>query len=359
MNFLKSPIIIFYEATRACLLSCKHCRANAQKNRNPLELNLSEIEKLVKDISKFGNPKPMIIITGGDPLMRSDIFDILDIFNRENFNVSISFSGTNLATEEKLDLISKKVKNVAISLDGSNVEIHDGFRNVPGTFITSMKILNYLENRVNLQINTTVGKHNLKDLPNIFKLVKSLNIKTWDLFFIVPTGRATSELSLDPNEIMDVMSWLYFIQTTSEFRIKVTEAPFYNRMKIEGPTDNNNELFLYLLRNSGIDTVKKTLPVTRDSNNLGVTDGRGTMFISHIGEIQPTGFLPLTGGNIRKDDIVDVYLHSKIFMDLKDPERLKGKCSTCKFKDICGGSRARAFAVYGDYLQEDPACPYV
>lgn len=359
MNFSKSPIIIFYEVTRACLLSCRHCRANAQKTRNPLELNLQEIEKLAEDISGFGNPKPMIIITGGDPLMRDDIFEILDIFNRKNFNVSISFSGTKLATEEKLDMISKKVKNVAISIDGSNEKLHDGFRNVAGTFKNSMDILKYLENKANLQVNTTVGRHNLMDLPNIFKLVQALKIKTWDLFFIVPTGRATTELSLNGDEVIDVMSWLYYVQASSDFRIKVTEAPFYNRMKIESPPEKNGEIFDYIMKKSGIEKLRKTLPVTRDINNMGVTDGRGTMFISHIGEIQPTGFLPVVAGNVRKDNLVDVYIRSRVFMDLKNPGLLKGKCSICKFKEICGGSRARAFAFYGDYLQEDPACPYV
>ncbi|MGC8992815.1 MAG: radical SAM protein, partial [Thermoplasmata archaeon] len=205
MNFAENPIIVFYEVTRACMLSCRHCRANAQKKRNPLELNLDEIEKLAMDLNEFNNPKPMLIITGGDPLMREDIFDILDIFNKYKFNISISFSGTVLATKEKLDRISEKVKNVAISIDGSNAEIHDTFRNVDGTFKKSMEILEYLDGKVNLQVNTTVGKHNIYDLPEIFKLVKNLNVKSWDLFFIVPTGRATSELTLNSDEIMQVM----------------------------------------------------------------------------------------------------------------------------------------------------------
>ncbi|MDP8011559.1 MAG: TIGR04053 family radical SAM/SPASM domain-containing protein [Thermoplasmata archaeon] len=357
MNFSENPIIVFYEVTRACLLTCKHCRASAQKKRNPLELNLDEIEKLAKDLSKFNNPKPMVIITGGDPLMREDIFQILDIFNKENFSLSISFSGTKLATPEKLDLISKKVKNVAISIDGSNEKIHDNFRNVNGTFKTSIEILNYLQGKVNLQVNTTVGKHNLMDLPNILRLVQSFNIKTWDLFFIVPTGRATSELSLNSDEIIQVMSWLYYVQSSMDFRIKVTEAPFYNRVKMEGPKDNG-EIFNYLMKNSDIKMIKKMLPVTKDSKNLGVTDGRGTIFISHIGEIQPTGFLPIIAGNVRKDNIVDVYIKSPVFRDLKDPYLLKGKCGKCNFREICGGSRARAFAIYSDYLQEDPACPF-
>ncbi len=357
MNFSENPIIVFYEVTRACMLSCKHCRANAQKKRHPLELNLEEIEKLAMDLSEFNNPKPMLIITGGDPLMREDIFDILDIFNKYKFNISISFSGTLLATNEKLDRISEKVKNVAISIDGSNAEIHDTFRNVKGTFKKSVEILEYLDGKVNLQVNTTVGKHNIYDLPEIFKLVKNLNVKTWDLFFIVPTGRATSELTLNSDEIMQVMSWLYYVQTSMDFRIKVTEAPFYNRIKISGPLDKG-KLFEFLIEHSGIDMIKKPLPITKDNNNMGVTDGRGTIFISHVGEIQPTGFLPIIAGNVRKDNIKNVYKNSKIFNDLKNPNMLKGKCGRCEFKNICGGSRARAYAVYGDYLQEDPACPF-
>ncbi|MGC8685929.1 MAG: TIGR04053 family radical SAM/SPASM domain-containing protein [Thermoplasmata archaeon] len=358
MNFSDNPLIIFYEVTRACMLSCRHCRANAQKARNPLELNINEIEKLAKNLSKFDKPKPMIIITGGDPLMREDIFQILEIFNRENFNVSISFSGTKLATDEKLEIISKMVRNVAISIDGSNENIHDNFRNVKGTFKTSIDILYKLQGKTSLQVNTTVGKHNIMDLSNILKLVQSFNIKSWDLFFIVPTGRATSDLSLNPNEILQVMSWLYYVQTSMDLRIKVTEAPFYNRVKIEGPPEEKGDVFNYLMKESTVKMVKKPLPVTKDTSNMGVTDGRGTIFISHIGEIQPTGFLPVIAGNVRKDNIVDVYLNSKIFRDIKNPSLLKGKCKDCNFKEICGGSRARAYAIYGDYMQEDPACPF-
>ncbi|MGC8646842.1 MAG: TIGR04053 family radical SAM/SPASM domain-containing protein [Thermoplasmata archaeon] len=357
MNFSKNPLIVFYEVTRACMLSCKHCRANAQKKRNPLELNLQEIEKLAKDLNEFNDPKPILIITGGDPLMREDIYEILDIFNRYKFNVSISFSGTVLATPERLDKISEKVKNVAISIDGSNDKIHDSFRNVIGTFQKSMEILRYLEGKVNLQINTTVGKHNIFDLPNILKLADNFNITTWDLFFIVPTGRATLDLSLNSSEIIQVMSWLYFVQTSRNFRIKVTEAPFYNRIKISGPIDKG-EIFEYLTENSDIEMVKKTLHVTRDINGMGVTDGRGTIFISHTGEIQPTGFLPLIAGNVRTDSIKEVYLNSPVFVNLRDPDKLEGKCKSCEFRNICGGSRARAYAVYGNYLKEDPSCPF-
>jgi len=357
MDFNESPIIMFIEVTKACLLSCKHCRANAIHKRDPRELTLEDFEKLAKDVSEF-NPKPMIIITGGDPLMRHDLFDIIDLFNEHNLNVSISFSGTKLATKDALEQMMGKVKNVAISIDGSNARIHDDFRKVQGTFDTSMGILEYLSGKVSLQINTTVGRHNIQDFPNILDLVKEYKIRTWDLFFIVPTGRATSELSLTKEEVMDTMKFLYYVQTSSDFRIKVTEAPFYNRMKLEGPDNINTPLFNNLVNNSKINFEKKKLPVTRDKNNLGVTDGRGTVFVSHIGDIQPTGFLPLTTGNVKTDSIVEVYRESKLFRDLKDPSKLLGYCGNCAYKEVCGGSRARAYAVYGNYMAEDPACPY-
>jgi len=336
MNFLEDPVIVFYEVTRACLLSCKHCRANAIPRRNPMELNLKEISSLADQLLEF-NVKPLVVITGGDPLMRDDIIEILDIFKDRGFNLAISFSGTALATEEKMDDIAMRVKNIAMSLDGSNKAIHDGFRNVEGTFEKSLEIINYVKGKTSLQINSTIGKHNIKDIENIYALLKKMEIRSWDLFFLVPTGRATDILSLEKNEVLYALNFLYQIHSSGGMRIKTTEAPFYNRKKVEG---------------------EKKLPVTRDSNGLGVTDGRGTIFISHIGEIYPTGFLPLNTGNVRKDKIVNVYRNSDIFIKLKNPEFLKGKCGKCPYKEICGGSRARAYATTGDYLEEDPACPY-
>ncbi len=334
MNFMEDPVIAFLEVTRACLLACRHCRASATKNRNPLELSLDEFRKLADEMLKFKS-KPMIIITGGDPLMREDIFDIIDIFRERDFHVAISFSGTALATEEKMNEISHSVKNVAISLDGSNEKVHDGFRNINGTFEISMKIIKYLKDKVNLQVNTTLSKYNYYDFKNILKLLKDNSIKSWDVFFIVPTGRAKDELSLGKNEVLEALEFLYKIQVNEKMRVKTTEAPFYNVIK-----------------------EKRNLPFTKDLNGLGVTDGRGTIFISHIGEIFPTGFLPLITGNVRKESPVKVYRDSRVFNELRNPALLKGKCSRCPYKTICGGSRSRAYAYTGDYLEGDPACPF-
>lgn len=336
MNFMEDPVVIFIEVTRACLLACRHCRANAMPWRNAMELRVDEIESITDEILRF-NTKPLVIITGGDPLMREDLVEILDIFSERDIKLAISFSGTSLAKEEIMGEISKRVESVAISLDGSNSEIHDGFRNVTGTFEKSIKIIEYLKGKTRVQINTTVGKHNLADLENIHSLLKKLEIKAWDLFFLVPTGRATDSLSLNKNEVIYVLDFLYRIHSTGDMWIKTTEAPFYNRRKVEG---------------------EKKLPVTRDGNGLGVTDGRGTLFISHTGEIYPSGFLPISAGNVRKNNVVDIYRKSEIFSRIKNPEFLKGKCGKCPYKYICGGSRSRAYAIKGDYMEEDPACPY-
>ncbi|MGC8859926.1 MAG: radical SAM protein [Thermoplasmata archaeon] len=336
MDFIRNPVVVFIEVTRACLLSCRHCRANAIPRRDPRELKLNEMESLADDLLGF-DTKPLIIITGGDPLMRNDILDIIDIFKDRDLRLAISFSGTALATEERILEISKSVDSIAISIDGSNSEIHDNFRNVNGTFDTSMKIINYVKNKTNLQINTTLSKHNINDLENMYYLLKENGIRSWDIFFLVPTGRATDALSLDKDEIIYALNFIYDVHSRGDIRIKTTEAPFYNRKKLEG---------------------EKKLPVTRDSNGLGVTDGRGTLFISHIGDIYPTGFLPLKGGNVRDANVIDVYRNSEIFRKLKDPSLLKGKCGRCPYKSICGGSRSRAYALSGDYLDEDPACPY-
>ncbi|MEM3672263.1 MAG: radical SAM protein [Thermoplasmata archaeon] len=334
MNFKEDPVVVFLEVTRACLLACRHCRANANPKRNPLELSIKEFKEIGEKMGKFNN-RPLIIITGGDPLMREDIFEIIDIFKEMDFSIAISFSGTALATEERLNEISKNVKTVAISLDGSNENVHDGFRNVKGTFETSMKIIKYLKGKVNVQINTTLSKYNYNDFRNILNIIKNESIKSWDIFYIVPTGRANEDLLLDKYDVYQSLEFLYSTQINEKIRIKTTEAPFYNRFKME-----------------------RNQHVVVDENGYGVTDGRGTLFISHIGEIYPTGFIPIVAGNVRKDDLVNIYRKSKIFNELREPGLLKGKCSKCMFKNVCGGSRSRAYAHTGDYLQEDPLCPF-
>lgn len=340
MNFDDRPLIVFYEVTKACMLSCKHCRANAVFNRDPAELNLVDIDKLASDLESFGKPGPIVIISGGDPLMRGDIFDVLDIFNYHHLVTNIAFSGTKLVTEKKLEKLAERVKTVAISIDGTDATVHDAWRGIHGTFDMSIQIISLLkEYGIRYQINTTVSSFNFENLKNMPDLLNRLETDTWDLFFLIPTGRAQDSMMITPEQAENFLRETYVLSAKVKYKIKVTEAPFYNRIKLQN--------------------AKGQQITMRDEKGRGVTDGRGTMFISHKGDIAPTGFLPAYAGNVRNNSILEIYRNSEIFKALRDPDRLKGKCGICKYREICGGSRARAYAVYGDYMAEDPLCGFV
>ncbi|MCL4325681.1 MAG: TIGR04053 family radical SAM/SPASM domain-containing protein [Candidatus Thermoplasmatota archaeon] len=361
-DFSKKPVIIFIEITKACLLSCKHCRAKAIRKRSNEELTLDQITLLIDQIRAFEKPYPIVIITGGDPLMRSDIFDIIQKFTDSGIKTFIAFSGTKLADENAIKKFKTiNITGLSVSIDGSNAEIHDEFRGVKGTYDISMNILeNCNKEQLNYQINTTVWKGNLYDLPALLKLVTGIKANRWDLFFLIKTGRAKGEYSINPEEAEDVLKWLALIDKKIPMSIKVTEAPFYNRVKMMNAV-NGGALFNYLCsqtREIINGNEIKNLYVTKDSKNLGVVDGRGIIFISNTGEVYPSGFLPVSSGNIKNINLTDIYNHSEPFLSIKSPVKLKGKCSRCEYKEICGGSRARAYAEFGDYLESDPLCIY-
>ncbi len=370
----KKPFIIFWELTRACLLACKHCRAKAQKKRHPDELRTEEAFDVIEQIKDFGKPYPLIVLTGGDPLMRDDLFDIISYATGNGLRVAIAFSGTKLATKEKLrKLKDSGVSRVAISLDGSKAEIHDYFRGVSGTFETSLRILNMCkELEIPRQVNTTVTKFNVNDLPNIARICIEKDVTLWDVFFLVPTGRAKAEYMLSAQEFEDVLSWLYDVAKKTPLSVKSSAATHLRR--IEFMRDNGiydielSKLYYDLLESieslpkgeSDIICGAKNRSLAMDGikRMMGITDGRGMLFISHIGEVYPSGFLPIIAGNVREKALKEIYMTSKIFTELKNPDNLQGKCGRCEFRYICGGSRARAYAMTGDYLAPEPRCIY-
>ncbi len=360
------PFIVFWEVTRACLLACKHCRAKAQTKPHPNELKLEECYDLIDQLRRWN---PLLIITGGDPLMRKDLFDILEY--TEGMRVAIAFSGTKLATEDKLKkMYDLGVARIAVSIDGSNPEIHDYFRGKTGTFEMSMKILDMAkEIGLSTQINTTVTRYNIHDLPNIMRICLDKGVDMWDVFFVVPTGRAKPELMPSAREFEDVLCWLYDVSRKTPLNVKSSAACHLRRIEYMRDKGVYNiphgriyhELVKSLegFKGEGKEIVAgaygRSLAVKRIT---GITDGRGMLFISHVGDVYPSGFLPLKAGNVREQSLDEIYNGSKIFLDLRDPEKLKGKCGRCQFKHICGGSRARAYAVFGDYLMQEPKCVY-
>ncbi|MEK7798814.1 MAG: TIGR04053 family radical SAM/SPASM domain-containing protein [Acidobacteriota bacterium] len=348
-KFALSPLVVIWEVTRACDLACVHCRASAIPERETGELTTGEGLALIEQVRGFG--KPVFVLTGGDPLKRQDIFDLIRSASASGLPTYMSPSGTPLLTHAGLlRARDSGLLGVSISLDGSTEEIHDRFRGVRGSFRLSLDAAaSAVALGLRLQINTTLTRHNLEDLPAIADLVGSLEARRWTVFLLVPTGRALSSQQVSPDECEEVFAWLYELSKKVPFRIKTTEGPHYRRVALQrsGASCERADNAVVVGTGSG---GGRFVP--------GMNDGSGFLFISSKGAIHPSGFLPLPAGNVRTDSLTWVYREHPLFVALRDPERLSGRCGRCEFRAVCGGSRARAFALTGDVLADDPACAY-
>ncbi len=353
-DFNLAPFTIAWEVTRACAYACVHCRADAQHQRDPRELSTEEAKALVDRLAAFGN-NPILVFTGGDPMMRPDLFELIAYATEKGLRCSLTPTATALPTKERLEKARDAgIRRIALSLDAPRPEVHDAFRQVPGSWQRTMDILHRAQDvGLSVQVNTTVSKHNVDILDEMIPFIQEVNAVQWSVFFLVPTGRAQMENMISAEQHEKVFNWLYDLSQNAPFDIKSTAAPMYRRVAIQRkraesagkPVTFQGAGFQYA---DGLNRPTK-----------GVNDGNGFLFISHIGEIQPSGFLPITAGNVRADDIVNVYRNSKLFTDLRSPEKVKGRCGICEFRDVCGGQRGRAYGVTGDYLESDPACIYV
>ncbi len=343
-NFHSAPMLVYWEVTRACDLACRHCRAEAQPLRHPLELTTEEGYRLLEQLRTFGDPPPHIVFTGGDPLKRPDLFDWLRRSVEMGFLTAITPSGTYALTREVVHRFKDVgVWMMSVSVDGSTAERHDAIRQVPGSFAQTIKAIRWAkEVGLPLQINTLVCAETYDDIPNIGTLLADLEVERWSVFFLVATGRGKVLGDITPEQAEALLHWLYEFSQEAPFAIKTTEAHHYRRVALERARAEGNQHKLKSLR-----------------RGFGIRDGSGVMFISHIGEIYPAGFLPIVVGNVRTDNPVDVYRNHPLFQSLRNPDLYKGKCGICEFRHICGGSRARAYATYGDPLESDPLCVYV
>ena len=357
-NFDLAPFTIAWELTRACAFACRHCRAEAQPRRDPRELTTQEAFSLVDQIKGFGDP--ILVITGGDPMMRRDLYDILTYAVDKGARTALTPTTTRLVTAKALARVKEAgVRRLAISIDGPSAEAHDAFRGFRGSFQIAEGIArDVVATGLSLQINTTISRYNLHLLEEMTQKVADMGAVQWSLFFLVPTGRGRTADMISAEEHERVFHWLYALSREAPFDIKSTAAPAYRRVVIQREREKVGPA-------GGVDKAPRTLAGAgyRYQDGLhrpaqGVNDGRGFCFISHIGDVCPSGFLPLTAGNVRQQSVVDVYRRSALFRELRDPERLKGKCGGCEFREVCGGSRARAHAVTGDYLAADPSCVY-
>lgn len=355
IDFDRAPFTVAWEVTRACALVCLHCRAEAQPRRHPLELTTQEGFRLIDDLAEFGSP--ILVFTGGDPMMRRDLFDLIAYAAQKGLRPALTPSATRLVTRQRLLRAQEAgVRRVAMSLDGPTPEVHDHFRGFSGSFQRTMEILQDLrEVGLPFQINTTVTRYNFRRIREMPELLERLGAVQWSLFFLVPTGRAQVRDMISPEEHEEMFHWLYDLSRSAPFDVKATEAPQYRRVVLQRERQRRAEVegSEMVLAGAGFQYADGLQRPTK-----GVSDGRGFCFISHIGDVCPSGFLPLKAGNVRQQSIVEIYRDSPLFKALRDPERLKGKCGRCEFRKVCGGSRARAYALTGDYLASDPACVY-
>lgn len=344
--FGRAPRMIYWEMTRACDLACRHCRAEAIPWRDPGELSTAEAVELLDRILEFGDPLPHLVCTGGDPLKRPDLDEIIAAGTERGIGVSLAPSATeNLSPAALQRLRAAGMQSMSLSLDGSTAERHDEFRGVAGTFETTLAAARWARDLgIPLQLNTLVTAQTRGDLPALYALAKDLGIMRWSLFFLIPVGRGRDLEELTPADAEALMHWLYDRSREASFAIAATEAPHFRRVA------------LARMRGEGQDGAAiRRHPIGR---GFGVRDGNGVMFISHRGEVTPAGFLPLVTGNIRERSLADLYRTHDVFVALRDVSKFGGKCGRCDYRGLCGGSRARAFAHTGDYLASDPLCAY-
>ena len=353
-DFSQSPFTLAWEVTRACALSCLHCRAVAQPKADPRELNHEEAIKVIDQIREVGDP--ILVVTGGDPLMRRDVFDLLSYAVSLGLRTSLTPSATALANAKNLAKVRDTgVLRLAVSLDGPTAESHDAFRGFRGTFDRTMRIMrDAREVGLALQVNTTVSRYNFPVLDQMVDIVANAGAVQWSVFFLVPTGRGKMDDMVTPEQHEQVFNWLYDLSRKAPFDVKSTAAPAYRRVAIQRAQAESEGQVQRPVAGAGF---RFADGLNRPA--MGVNDGNGFAFISHIGEVCPSGFLPIVAGNVREQSFADIYRSSPLFKELRDQTRLKGKCGVCEFGSVCGGSRARAFAVTGDYMETDPSCAYL
>jgi radical SAM protein len=351
VDFNTNPFIVIWETTQACDLACLHCRASAQPSRDPRELTTAEARQLMDRIREM--QPPAFVLTGGDPLKRPDTIPLVEYGTSIGLRVALTPSGTSLMTPSVLaSLRDAGLARLAVSIDGSNEKVHDSFRGVSGSFAWSVRMLRAArELGLSTQVNTTVSRDNVADLKPLIALLKELGIALWSVFVVVPTGRGHAGQLPTAEELEAVFERLYELSLASSFDVKTTAAPHYRRVVLQQQRAARH--------------ADRALPAPvqhqRDAigRSRGVNDGNGFVFVSHRGEIYPSGFMPVSAGNVRTDDLATIYRTHPLFVALRDADRLEGKCGACEYRWVCGGSRSRAFALTGNAHAADPLCAYL
>ena len=358
-NLDDKPILVFWETTRACDLLCKHCRASALHTPPPDELSHEEGIACLDQVVEFGTPYPMLILTGGDVLKRVGLWDTIAAAKQRGLAVAVSPSVTpNLTPEVLKALLDAGVAAISLSLDGADAAGHDELRGVPGTWAKTVELAGVAASLgLRVQINTTVMKWNLRQLPTVFSLIKGRGVDIWEVFFLIHEGRGELLEAASAEECEGVCQ---FLTESAGYGITVrtVEAPFFRRLvqqREAGPlpwTALGQELVADLHSQIGPPTQPPR------SRSAQTRDGKGLVFISYRGDVAPSGFLPVVAGNVREERLAAIYRDNAMFRALRSADSFGGRCGRCEYRDICGGSRARAYTASGDFLAEDPACAY-
>lgn len=361
IDYNKTPFILIWETTQACDLTCQHCRAAAQPNHHPGELTTREAEDLLDQAAELGTP--IFVLSGGDPLKRADLFHLIRHGADRKMRMATVPAATGLLTEDVVRRLKDSgLSQLAQSVDFPRAELHDAFRGVPGAFARSMQAIEWAhQHHLPVQINTTLCGRSAPYLEEMVALVQRLGIVFWEVFFLVPMGRGAGLGGLTAAQCEEIFAVLYRVQKDSRFLVKVTEAPHYRRYVAQREMEEKS-------RSPGqqgsVDSLPRQLLRTEGPGHTiglaaqGVNSGQGFAFISHTGDVFPSGFLPARAGNLREQSLKSIYQDSALFQQLRRPHEFKGVCGICEFNKICGGSRSRAFALTGDYLESDPWCAY-
>jgi radical SAM protein len=362
LDFAQTPFLVVWEVTQACPLVCQHCRAEAQDRRDPNELTLSQGKHLLDQIKAMGTP--VCVLSGGDPLRRKDLTQLI----RHGADLGLRMATIPVASQELTRdhlaaLQDAGIAQVAFSLDGATAELHDSFRQVPETFVRTLRALEWGHDLgLAMQINTTFARFNRDAVDALIQFVEGAGIVFWEVFSLVPVGRGTvlEPLTADEHEVL--FSKLYQLSKRVDFVIKLTEAPHYRRYVLQQRAREGEAPAVAPKSKSAVPAQLSRELSTRESfgsHAKGINSGKGFCFVSHTGEVFPSGFFPVPVGNVKERPLADLYRNTELFRQLRNPKLLRGRCGACEFADVCGGSRARALAMQGDFFAEDPACAYV
>jgi len=357
LDFSQRPMLVFWEVTRACLLACRHCRASAARDPLPCELTSEEGRALIDQVAAFGRPHPILVLTGGDCLLRSDVFDMVAHADALGVPVAMSPSVTPMLTPEAVArMVDAGVKAVSLSLDGATAATHDGVRGVPGHFDETIPAIRALVAAgLKVQVNTTVMRANLDELADVAALMAETGVAIWEVFFLVHVGRGEATGAITPAEHEDVCHFLYDASHYG-FTVRTVEAPFFRRVVVRRRAGDPAPGTTSYLRMRGRLLDRLGPPRSRSTaHTVSTRDGKGIVFVSHDGEVYPAGFLPLPLGSVRDRPLAEIYRDSPVLRSIR-AAAFTGRCGRCEYADLCGGSRARAYADTGDPLAEDSAC---